>query len=314
MGTHIDAAATSHPHSRLFGRGALHLTDAAARSCLARGHHRPGELELVINVGLYKDHGLAEPALASMIQEDIGANLGHPPQANCHGTFSFDVLNGGCGVLTAAQLIDGFVATGTAKHGLIVAGDADPSPSTSRRFPFAPAGGAILLSHDDGDIGFQRFVFRTFPEHAGMFEVHTRWDPHAGLVRRGRNVLEVYQAPAFSAHCIEHGIEVAGELLRDVGLVAADIDLLVASQYPRSFAAEIARGLGIPTARVPRVPAELARAHTAGPIAALEAAIKSGKFARAKHTLFVTAGAGITIGAALYGAPVRDRQAPAALA
>ncbi len=35
-------------------------------------------------------------------------------------------------------------------------------------------------------------------------------------------------------------------------------------------------------------------------IAALEAAITDGRFARARHTLFITAGAGLTIGLALY--------------
>jgi 3-oxoacyl-[acyl-carrier-protein] synthase III len=51
---------------------------------------------------------------------------------------------------------------------------------------------------------------------------------------------------------------------------------------------------------VPSVPRDLARAHTAGVIAALEAAFASGAFARAGRVLFVTAGAGLTIGAALY--------------
>lgn len=185
MGICIEAVATSHPHNRLFGHGALHLSDVAARTCLSRGHHHATELDLIVNVGLYKDHGLAEPALASLIQEDIGANPGHPPIPGNHGTFSFDVLAGGNGVLTAAFLLDGFVASATAKLALVVAGDANPS-RLSRGFPFAPAGGAILFSHATGDVGFERFVFETFIEDVGLFEVRTRWNEHAGLTRRGR--------------------------------------------------------------------------------------------------------------------------------
>jgi len=301
MTTRIDAAATSVPRRRLLGRdGALHLSDAAVRTCLTRGHHRSPELELVINVGMYKDHGLAEPALASMIQEDIGANLGHPPHSGAHGTFSFDVLNGGVGLVTAAHLCDAFVGSGLAKLAMIVAGDADPSPRTSRGYPFAPAGGAVLLAHDEHGAGFQRFVFRTYPEHAGMFVARTRWDPRAGLARRGRNVLEFYEAPAFAAQCSDLGREVVSALLAEIDLPPSAIDLLIASAYPRTFAREVARGLGIAADRLPRIPASLARAHTAGPIAGLEAAIQSGQFARAKHIVFVTAGAGITIGAAYY--------------
>jgi 3-oxoacyl-[acyl-carrier-protein] synthase-3 len=299
MGTHIEAAATEYRRGRVFGRGALHLSDAAALACLRRAHHRADELDLLINAGIYKDRNTAEPALASIIQEDIGANVGVARMGH-HGTFSFDVMNGACGVITAAQLVDSFVGHGGARLGMIVAADADPSPRTSRQFPFSPAGGAVLLAHVEGDAGFQRFEIRTFPEHAQLFEARLRWDPHAGLLHRGRNVVEVSEAPAFGSCCIERATEVASSVLATVGLAADDIDLVLASPYPRGFGTQVARRLGIPTDRVPQVPPELGGAHTAGPIAALEAAIRARRFARARHSLFVTAGAGITIGVALY--------------
>jgi predicted NBD/HSP70 family sugar kinase len=49
------------------------------------------------------------------------------------------------------------------------------------------------------------------------------------------------------------------------------------------------------------VPAELAAAHTAGPLAALESALETGLFQSARNTLFVTVGSGIGVGLALYG-------------
>lgn len=293
MGTCIEAVATAHRRGRVFGRGALHLTDAAATACLARARHRPDELDLLINTGIYKDRNTAEPALASIIQEDIGANPGSPPQIGHHGTFSFDVVNGGCGVITAAQLLDGFVGHGAARLGLIVAGDVDPSPRTSRGFRFTPAGGAMLLGHSDGDTGFTRFALRTFPEHAELFEAKLAWDEE-----RGRNVLSIDEAPELSAVSAACAVDVVREVLGE--LAPAEIDLVIASPYPRGFGPRVAHALGIPVERLPQVPLALAGAHTTGPIAVLEAAIESGAFARAKHVLFVTAGAGITIGCALY--------------
>ena len=59
--------------------GALEAVDAAARSCLDRAGRTAGELDLLINAGVYHDKILSEPAFASLIQEDIGANLSHPP-------------------------------------------------------------------------------------------------------------------------------------------------------------------------------------------------------------------------------------------
>lgn len=300
MGTHIDAAVATYDRGGVFARGALHLSDVAAQRCLRRAHRQANEIDLLINAGIYKNRNAAEPALASIIQEDIGANATGPPLLGHHGTFSFDVVNGGCGVTTAAQLLDGFLATGRAQVGMIVAADADPSPTTSCGFPFTPAGGAVLLSHVDGDAGFVVFETRTFPEDASLFEATLHWSPRAGIARRGHNVVEVREAPELRERSVEHASAVAREVLARVGLRGSDIDLLIASQHPSGFPSQLASRLGIAAARVPPVSRELSRAHTAGPIAALAAAIESGAWDYAKQVLFVTAGAGLTIGVALY--------------
>ena len=303
MATRIESVATARSRRGLFSRGAVALSDAAARACLDRAHRRADELDLLVNAGLYKDKNIAEPALASIIQEDIGANPGHPPERDHHGTFSFDVLNGGCGVLSAAHLVDAFVGPGSARLGMVVAADVDPSPRTSRGFPFSAAGGALLLSHATDGEGFGRFDFRTFPDEAGLFEVRLSFEPGSGraFARRGRNVLDVRVSANFADKCVEHATEVVAAYLASLGLRAGDVDLLIASQYPAGFGAEVARAVGIPADRLPEVDPALACVHTAGPLAALEASLDSGRFARARVVLFVAAGAGITIGVALYG-------------
>ena len=58
--------------------------------------------------------------------------------------------------------------------------------------------------------------------------------------------------------------------------------------------------LGVPGDRVAYVRKNLVDAYTAGPIAALEAAFKSGRLAEARNTLMLAAGAGITVALALY--------------
>ena len=108
--------------------GALELADAAARSCLERANRTAEELDLLINAGVFHDKILSEPAFASLIQEDIGANLGPPAAAAGHGTFSFDVYNGACGLLTGIHLVDGMLASGTVELGMVVASDMDPEP------------------------------------------------------------------------------------------------------------------------------------------------------------------------------------------
>jgi 3-oxoacyl-[acyl-carrier-protein] synthase-3 len=295
MGARIESAATSRSRRGPLARGALHLSDAAARECLARAGHPADDIDLLVNAGLYRDKSMAEPALASIIQEDIGANPGHPQRPGRHGTFSFDVLNGGCGAVSAAHLVDAFVGTGTARLGLIVAGDADPAPRRSHGFPFPPVGGALLLAHTDTDEGFVRFGFRTFPQFADLFEVRLHWEPTSR-----HNILDVREQPGFASRCVECAAAATRAFLAAVGLRADDVELVVTSQYPASFPAALGQALGISSDRVPVAPPQLGSPHTAGPIAALESAIDSGQFARARNVLFVTAGAGITTATALY--------------
>jgi 3-oxoacyl-[acyl-carrier-protein] synthase-3 len=301
MGARIESVAARRGRSGPLAPGALQLSDAAAAACLHASRRSAGELDLLVNAGLYKRKNMAEPALASIIQEDIGANPGHPPVPRRHGTFSFDVLNGGCGVVSALHLVDGFVRPGTARLGMVVAADADPGISRGFRFP--PVGGAILLAHDDGAEGFARFEFHTFPEDEGLFETRVEFEPPSGhglRGRRGRSVLVVREDPRFAPRCIALATEVGRGFIERAGLHASDVDLLVASAHPPAFAGELARGLGIAPERLPALPGEMAGAHTAGAIAALAAADRSGALARARNVLLVTAGAGITIALAHY--------------
>jgi 3-oxoacyl-[acyl-carrier-protein] synthase-3 len=311
MGARIEAVATSRSRRGPLGRGAIRLADEAAQACLRRAGREARELDFLINAGLYRDRNLGEPAMAAIIQEDIHANP-DPPLEGGHGTFSLDVANGACGVLNGAHVLDGFLASGAIALGMVVAADADPHRYRWRtsRFPYDPIGGALLLSRSEDDAkGFTRFSFTTYPDEEDLYEGVVAWE--AGPIRRalggrlpgvrpGRNVLHVQQRSGYADRCAACAAAAARHFLAELGLGAADLDLLLPNPLPASFAEAIARQLGVPPDRVARVEERLARCHTAGPMAALEGALRSGRLAQARNALFVTAGAGISVGLALY--------------
>jgi 3-oxoacyl-[acyl-carrier-protein] synthase-3 len=204
MGTIIEATATAIAQERSMAPGALEAVDAAARSCLDRAGRSAGELDLLINAGVYHDKILSEPAFAALIQEDIGANVNQPPGAG-HGTFSFDIYNGACGVLTGIQLVDGMLASGTAKLAMVVASDMDPEPGVSRGFSFPAVGGAVLLTADASRAGFTAFRFDTFPEFADLFQGYVDWreDAGPGPDHHGRNILSVEIAESYAVRALE---------------------------------------------------------------------------------------------------------------
>jgi 3-oxoacyl-[acyl-carrier-protein] synthase-3 len=302
MGTIIEASATAtaSAHQRSLTVGALELADAAARSCLERADRTAEELDLLINAGVFHDRILSEPAFASLIQEDIGANLGHPATAG-HGTFSFDVYNGACGLLTGIHLIDGMLESGTVELGMVVASDMDPEPGVSEGFTFPGVGGAVLLSADNSRAGFTAFQFATFPEFAELFQSSVDWQDEArlGIAGHGRNILTVEIAESYAARALECAESTVRELAGAQALDLGDVDLLVATASVPGFADGLATRLGVPADRVALPPDGLASAHTAAPAVALESAAAP---ATESTALFVSAGAGITVAVALYRA------------
>ena len=301
MGTIIEASATATAtaHQRSLTPGALELADAAVRSCLERANRTADELDLLINAGVFHDKILSEPAFASLIQEDIGANLGHPAGAG-HGTFSFDVYNGGCGLLTGIHLVDGMLASGTVKLGMVVASDMDPEPGVSEGFTFPGVGGAVLLSADDSRAGFTAFQFATFPEFAELFQSYVDWhdDARRGLAGHGRNILTVEIDESYAARALECAESTVRNLAGARALDLGEVDLLVATASVPGFAVGLAARLGV-SAELVASPADgLAGALTAAPAVALE----SVALEAASTVLFVSAGAGITVAVALYRA------------
>ena len=154
MGTVIDRVEITQPRWR-DRHSALHLAVSAAKDCLNGAGCDPAELDVVVNAGIYRDRNLGEPALAALIQDDIGANP-EDPHPGAHGTFSFDIANGACGVLTALQIVDGFLRTHSIQRALVVASDADPGHGMSEHFPFSPAGAALLCGWTDDSYGLSR--------------------------------------------------------------------------------------------------------------------------------------------------------------
>ena len=198
-------------------RSAHALADAAARRALDRAGLAAADVDLLINAGLYHDRNLGEPALAALIQEDIGANP-EDPHAGGHGTFSFDVANGACGMLTGLQVADGFLRAGTIRHALVVASDANPGHRLAPGFPFPAAGAAIVCGWRPGDDGIQGFRFASPPDGAGDEPIEGDGLRATVGPVRGRNRLTIEEDPGFAGSAGAWAGEVADKLLADHGL------------------------------------------------------------------------------------------------
>jgi 3-oxoacyl-[acyl-carrier-protein] synthase III len=193
-------------------------------------------------------------------------------------------------------LVNELLASGTVQSGIVVGGDVDPEPGVSERFGFPAAAGAILLSGDDSRHGFTAFKFKTFPEYASDFRSYVAW--HETGKGQGRNTLTVEIDERYPAHAVQCAGSAVHELATEEELNLAEVDLLIATASAPDFATALAQRLRITAARVTSPSGGLAGAHTAAPAIALE----SVRLTASRTALLVSAGAGITVVAALYRA------------
>ncbi len=290
MGTIIEQLSVTRARWR--GRhSALHLAVVAAKSCLAQGACRPDDLDLLLNAGLYRDRNLGEPALAAMIQDDIGA---HPedPHIGVHGTFSFDIANGTCGVLSALQIVDGFLRSRVIDRALVVASDADPGHQLSEQFPFSAVGGAALCRWTDDPYGLG-------PVH--WVRIHDCGNSFRATVGHSDNgnILRFNESDSLDNDYAAAGYEAATTCLRQAELDLAQVDSIVAAPAYPGFRSALATKLGVPASRV--TVADDEHTHTASLIAGM--ARTERRHGAGATTMLVAVGAGVTAGAALYNEP-----------
>jgi 3-oxoacyl-[acyl-carrier-protein] synthase-3 len=212
----------------------------AARECLKAAGLPPSEVDLLINVGVFRDDNMVEPGIAAMIQKGVGMNLDYCEGANA--ATSFDLMNSGCGALNAIQVAGAFLATKSARRVLVVSSDAHPSNVRTRGFPFATMGAAMLLRASSG----------ADEESAGFGPVRTSAlkENFPGIsatvprVTGAHHALDVQVHPEFAARALT----VATELVRayvDTEKVDLATTLLVSSHPTPSFAAQLAKSLAI---------------------------------------------------------------------
>jgi len=300
MGVVILQTAVVRPTWWPLSHGARRTADTAVSRCLASAGTASADLDMLLNVGVYRERGLGEPALAAMIQDDVDVDGDLRRQGS--GTFSFDVDNGLCGTLTGLDVLRGLISSGAVRLGLVVASDSGPGPVHAHDLPRPEAGAALLLGLSGAASGLSRVELRTFPEYAGLLEGYWEWrsrSPRPGIRAHGANRLVVLERPGFAARAVECAADTVSRYLCAAGLTAGDVDLLVASPEP-GFADPLADMLGIDHAAVLHAGEAVGAMHTAQPIAAIDTARRSGRWSEARTILIVGAASGITIGCALY--------------
>lgn len=286
----IESLGVSPPRRGIFKWGSLRHAVEAGEQCLAASRYRPTDVRVLVNAGVHRDEHVCEPAIACYVQNALGINV------DFHGrrTLSFDLLNGGVGMLNAAHLLAAQMLAGEIQVGMVVASEVNGDRRPDADSAVTPSGAALLLDLSPRNgAGFGTFVFETREENADLYtSVVCLKEPRGRLLVRRRAELEdAYLAGASAA--------VAEALSRD-GLTPGDVDLVVPAQISPSFLSRLPGAIGFPREKVADYTATLPDTLTTSVFLALHRARAEGALEPGKRAILLACGSGVTVAAVAY--------------
>lgn len=290
MGTVIKSAGFLVPSAPA---GIVEMVSGVSEQCLKACGTSVEAVQMLINTAVYNERHLSEPALAALIQDALEKGSGDDAANSqvLRKLCSFDLHNGGGGILKAMQVMDGFIRSGDIKTGLVTAGDVKPATGETVNYPYADSAGAVLLSDDPSRKGFFSFRTDTWPDYDRDLESRVSWN--TGHLR-----LNIVQEREYAHHCVACAEKSIRKFLIDENLVPEEIDLVLPSTSPVAFASGLEHSLKW-KGKIPG-PLPAPEYYSAGICLSLSDTFFNGTFRNARRVLFVTAGAGITISMALY--------------
>lgn len=270
--------------------GSLKHAVRAGKACLASSHHGPQDVGLLINAGVYRDRHYAEPAFACFIQDKLGINV----EFQGRQTLSFDVQNGGCGLLSAVHVTETMIRAGTVRVGMAIASEANADRRPDPSWAIQPSGAALLLDvSPDRDRGFGAFAFRTDDSELERYRSSVILDR-----KHGRLVL--CKGEGLEPIWLEQARQVFDQLLEAEGLSRDDVDRVVPAQVSPGFVAALPDVLDLPTDRVEDLTGELGDTLTTSWALALDRARQRGDLAQGRTVAILAFGSGMTAGGAIY--------------
>ncbi|WP_062985131.1 hypothetical protein [Nocardia anaemiae] len=261
------------------------LASRAATTCLEQAGVAREQVGMLINAGVFRDQNISEPAVSALIQKRVGIGLEYAPGRVP--AFSFDLMNGGTGLLHAIATAECFLVSGEVSYALLVAGDTHPS--TERHvdgFPYSTSAAAVLLGTSSATGGFGALHCTDTAEPAEP----TAWVAMGEVGANGRSAMSTKAGAddpvALAAAAVRDCLSAEG---LDVTDFAEGRAVLLAPTWTLAFRARLAAALGITPESIVGVDPSVDNPYSAAPVHAYVSARDSGALAAARTVLFLAA-------------------------
>lgn len=290
--------------SIFIGNGQDSSIDLAARAVnevIEKNGANKRDINLLINIGTHRDNNIAEPAIASLIQKRSRLNLNPTSKqiALNKGTFSFDVLKGTCGFLTAIQVVDSFFRSGLYQKAIIVSSNVHPSGNKLPEFPFTPSGAAMLLERTGDDRGFKDIVYKTSENGSVGIE---QYIDTIGSGKDGRKRIEIEIADDYTQRLKKFVLKTIMEFIDKGVFCLQEINHIITSTPSKEFGRDIADSLGYKKNTLIEVYDYYGDTHTSSPIIGYHIAQENGDIKDGDKLFFISGSSGLSCALGIYEA------------
>lgn len=269
---------------------AFALAVEAGTACIANSGIDISDIDLLINISMYRDQNIVEPAFACLIQKGLGLNNDPLQNGMQKTTFSFDLTNGTLSFLNTIQIMDSMIKTAESSNALIVSCDGHPSQAKHMNFPFNSIGAAALLTRDRDITTRPQFFYDSSNNGYIGLKSHTKLQPDA------QKDLEfqfeddyVEQMRTFAIDSIRKGI-------KEKKIDLSDVEVVVAVQPEKEFGQSIAEGIGLSPEIVIDTFDEYGDTYSSDLILGYHKGIEQGRIKKRNTTLLVAVGSGLSFG------------------
>jgi 3-oxoacyl-[acyl-carrier-protein] synthase-3 len=286
----LESLGVSVPRRHLLRWGSLRHAVAAGRRCLRRSRYLSADVRVLVNSGVHRDRHTCEPAMAVYIQHRLGINI----EFQGRRTLAFDLLNGGCGMLNAIQVLCALMQSNDIQVGMALASEANSDRRPDPAYPYPASGAALLLDiSPQRDVGFGSFAFHTREEFAGLYTSVVDL-----AVKRGRILLR--RRAEFEDACLSMVAAVVDDVLARDGLRREEIDFVVPAQLSPAFLERLPAASGFPKEKLADFSLHLPDTLSTSLFLALQRTLAARPPRRGQKALLLACGSGVTVAAATY--------------
>ena len=285
------------------GHSLIENAAAAGEECLAKAGLDKRDVDMLINVGVFRDHNILEPAMATLIQQRMEINIS-PTDIFCR-TLAFDILNGASGVLNAVQAVTAILLNQKnaidPANALIVSSDVHPSKDIIREFPYSTLGAAMLIefSEDPGQ-GFQTIEQWTSP--SSYLGITASLDITLHGLSSSKSISFQTESD-FEDRLFDFTVETLRDFLRrcreNQSINHTELKLISTCPY-KGFGSKLAKAMGLHDYPGEDLFERYGNPNSSALTVGYHEALTSGWIQNGDRVLFAAAGAGLTLSLGLY--------------